>query len=147
MSFAVSDEQKALRQSVRGFFESKSDEAAVRAAMVSDLGFDRGLWDQMSRQLGLPGLAIAEEYGGSGASVSDQAVVLSELGRFLVCSPYFASVILAANAFTASGDKQACLAYLPRLASGESIGALASTEEHRGAGAGGGSDHGRSRHR
>ena len=61
--------------------------------------------------------------------MSDQAVVMSELGRFLVCSPYFASVILAANAFLESGDKQACLAYLPRLASGELIGALAANEQ------------------
>jgi alkylation response protein AidB-like acyl-CoA dehydrogenase len=129
MSFVTTDEQKALRQTVRAFLESKSDEAAVRTAMISDLGFDRGLWDQLGSQLGLAGLAIPEEYGGSGSSMSDQAVVMSELGRFLVCSPYFASVILAANAFLESGDKQACLIYLPRLASGELIGALAANEK------------------
>ncbi|HEX4431140.1 MAG TPA: acyl-CoA dehydrogenase family protein [Frankiaceae bacterium] len=128
MSFVTTDEQKALRQSVRSFLESKSDEAAVRTAMVSELGFDRGLWEQLSGQLGLAGLAIPEEYGGSGSSASDLAVVMSELGRYLVCTPYFASVILAANAFLESGDKEACLAYLPRLASGELIGALAVNE-------------------
>jgi alkylation response protein AidB-like acyl-CoA dehydrogenase len=129
MSFVTTDEQKALRQSLRSFLESKSDEAAVRAAMISETGFDRGLWDQLAGQLGLAGLAIPEEYGGSGSSVSDQAVVMSELGRFLVCSPYFASVILAANTILESGDKQACLAYLPRLASGELLGALAANEQ------------------
>jgi alkylation response protein AidB-like acyl-CoA dehydrogenase len=129
MSFVATDEQKALRQTVRSFLESKSDEAAVRTAMISELGFDRGLWEQLSGQLGLAGLAIPEEYGGSGSSMSDLAVAMSELGRFLVCSPYFASVILAANAFVQSGDKEACLAYLPRLASGELIGALAANEE------------------
>jgi alkylation response protein AidB-like acyl-CoA dehydrogenase len=132
MSFVTTDEQKALRQSVRSFLESKSDEAAVRAAMVSEFGFDRGLWDQLAGQLGLAGLTIPEEYGGSvssGSSMSDLAVVMSELGRFLVCSPYFASVVLTANAFLESGDKEACLAYLPRLASGELIGALAVNEQ------------------
>jgi alkylation response protein AidB-like acyl-CoA dehydrogenase len=128
MSFVVTDEQKALRQSVRALFESRSDEAAVRAAMESEFGFDRGLWELMTGQLGLAGLAIPEEYGGAGTSVSDQAIVLSELGRFLVCSPYFASAILAANALLESGDKQACLEYLPRIASGELIVALAANE-------------------
>ncbi|HEX4016705.1 MAG TPA: acyl-CoA dehydrogenase family protein [Frankiaceae bacterium] len=129
MSFVTTDEQKALRQSVRSFLESKSDEAAVRAAMVSELGFDRALWEQLAGQLGLAGLAIPEEYGGSASSMSDLAVVMSELGRFLVCSPYFASVILATNAFLESGDKEVCLAYLPRLAAGELIGALAVNEQ------------------
>jgi alkylation response protein AidB-like acyl-CoA dehydrogenase len=50
------------------------------------------------------------------------------MGRFLVASPYFASVVLAANGFIESGDKEACLAYLPKLASGQLIGALAATE-------------------
>jgi len=129
MSFVSTDEQKALRQSVRSFLESKSDESAVRAAMVSELGFDRGLWDQLSGQLGLAGLAIPEEYGGSGSVMSDLAVVMSELGRFLACSPYFASAVLAASTFLESGDKEACLAYLPRLASGELIAALAAHEQ------------------
>ena len=129
MSFVTTDEQKALRQTVRSFLESKSDEAAVRAAMVSELGFDRGLWDQLGGQLGLAGLAIPEEYGGSGSSMSDLAVVMSELGRFLVCSPYLASAVMAANALVESGDKQACLAHLPRLASGELLAALAVNEQ------------------
>jgi alkylation response protein AidB-like acyl-CoA dehydrogenase len=129
MSFVTTDEQKALRQTVRSFLERQSDEAAVRTAMVSELGFDRRLWEQLGGQLGLAGLTIPEEYGGSGSSMSDLAVVMSELGRYLACSPYFASVVLAANAFLESGDKGACLAYLPRLASGELIGALAVNEQ------------------
>jgi alkylation response protein AidB-like acyl-CoA dehydrogenase len=129
MSFVTTDEQRALQKTVRGFLETKSDEAAVRSAMISELGFDRGLWDQMSTQLGLAGLGIPEEYGGGGFPMSDQAIVMAELGRFLVCSPYFASTILAANTFVESGDKDACAAYLPRIASGELIAALATSEE------------------
>ena len=58
MSLALTDEQKALRKTVRDFLERKSDEAAVREAMESELGFDRALWDQMGSQLGLQALAI-----------------------------------------------------------------------------------------
>ena len=129
MSFKTTDEQKALRSTLRAFLESKSDETAVRAAMISELGFDRALWDQMGTQLGLQGLAIAEEYGGGGSSVSDLAVVMSELGRFLTCSPFFASVVLAANALVESGDKDACVTHLPGIASGELIAALAVSEQ------------------
>jgi alkylation response protein AidB-like acyl-CoA dehydrogenase len=128
MSLVATQEQRALQKSLRSLLESKSDESAVRAAMTSELGFDRGLWDQMGQQLGLAGLAIPEEYGGGGFSFSDQAVVLSELGRFLSCSPYFASVVLAANTLLESGDKDACVTQLPRLATGEVIAALAVSE-------------------
>ena len=126
--FVPTDEQQALRKTVRDFLERKSDEAAVRTAMVSELGFDRALWDQMGQQLGLQGLAIPEEYGGAGFRASDQAVVLSELGRFLTCSPYFGSVILATNTLLQSGDKAACERLLPGIASGALIAALAVLE-------------------
>lgn len=127
-SFAPTDEQQALRKTVRDFLERKSDEAAVRRAMVSEMGFDRALWDQMGQQLGLTGLAIPEQYGGAGFSPSDQAVVMSELGRFLTCSPYLGSVILAGNALLQSADKAACERLLPGIASGEVIAALAVLE-------------------
>ncbi len=129
MNFRATDEQRALQQTMRGFLEGKSDEAAVRAAMVSEPGFDRALWDQLGTELGVVGLTIPEEYGGGGFTSADQAVVLAELGRFLTCSPYFASAILAANTVLESGDKDACVTHLPRLATGELIAALAVTED------------------
>ena len=72
----------------------------------------------MAQQLGLQGLAIPEEYGGSGYSYVELIVVLEEMGRALLCAPYFSTVALAANALLASGDDDAKKEYLPGIAVG-----------------------------
>ena len=66
MNFAFSEEQEELRKSVRRFLDDKSKSEDVRRLMETDEGYDKAVWDQMAQQLGLQGLAIPEEYGGSG---------------------------------------------------------------------------------
>ncbi len=83
----------------------------------------------MGEQLGLQGLAIAEEYGGSGFTFLELGVVLEEMGRALLCAPYFSTAVLAANTLLLAGDEAAKEQYLPGLASGEQIGTLALCEE------------------
>ena len=56
------------------------------------------------------------------------AVVLEEMGRALLCAPYFSSVVLAANTLLLSGDDAAKKAHLPGIAAGETIATLATTE-------------------
>jgi alkylation response protein AidB-like acyl-CoA dehydrogenase len=92
-------------------------------------GYDEAVWQQMAQQLGLQGLAIPEEFGGSGYTYVELIVVLEEMGRALLCAPYFATVALAANALLASGDDGAKKELLPGIASGETIATLALTEE------------------
>ena len=130
MNFAFSDEQEELRNIVRQFLENKSDEAAVREQMETEQGYDEAVWSQMAEQMGLQGLVIPEEYGGSGYSYVELIVVLEEMGRSLLCAPYFSSVVLAANAVLHSGDEDAKQALLPGIASGESVATLAFTEEN-----------------
>jgi alkylation response protein AidB-like acyl-CoA dehydrogenase len=129
MDFAFSDEQEELRRTVRGFLEDKSPESEVRRLMETTEGYDPKLWQQMGEQLGLQGLAIPEEYGGAGFTFLELGVVVEEMGRALLCAPYFSTAVLAANALVLSGDEAAKEEYLPALASGESIGTLALTEE------------------
>jgi alkylation response protein AidB-like acyl-CoA dehydrogenase len=129
MDFAFSDEQEELRRTVRGFLADKSPESEVRRLMETTEGYDPKLWQQMGEQLGLQGLAIPEEYDGAGFTFLELGVVLEEMGRALLCAPYFATAVLAANALLLSGDDAAKQEYLPRLASGESVGTLALTEE------------------
>ena len=97
--------------------------------MDEPVGYDRQLWIQMSDQLGLHGLAIDEAYGGSGFGLVELGIVFEEMGRALLPGPFFASVGLAAAAISTSADREACLRYLPAIASGESIATLAVTEE------------------
>ncbi len=128
MNFAFSEEQEELRNIVRQFLASKSPESAVREQMATERGYDPEVWSQMAEQLGLQSLTIPEEFGGQGYGYVELIVVLEEMGRSLVCAPYFSTVVLAANAVMQSGDDAAKAALLPGIASGETIAALALTE-------------------
>ncbi len=128
MNFAFSEEQEELRNIVRQFLDAKSPESAVREQMDTEKGFDDAVWSQMSEQLGLQSLIIPEEFGGSGYSYVELIVVLEEMGRALLCAPYFSTVVLAANTLIHSGDDAAKKDLLPGIASGETIATLAFTE-------------------
>src|SRR5438876_7332688 len=130
MNFAFSDEQEELRRTVRAFLEDKSSSAEVRRLMETTEGYDPAVWEQMGSQLGLQGLAIPEEYGGSGYSYVELIVVLEEMGRALLAAPYFSTVALAANAILHSGDDAAKKELLGGIASGETIATLAFTEDN-----------------
>ncbi len=128
MNFAFSEEQEELRNIVRQFLEAKSSEADVREQMETERGYDPDVWAQMAEQLGLQSLTIPEEFGGQGYGYVELIVVLEEMGRSLLCAPYFSSVVLAANTVMQSGDDAAKAAILPGIASGETIATVAFTE-------------------
>ena len=98
--------------------------------METQEGFDTAAWNQMAGQLGLHQLAIPEEYGGAGYTFIELGLVLEEMGRALLCAPFFASVVLAAHTLLLCSDEQAKKSLLPELASGERIGTLAFTEQN-----------------
>lgn len=119
---------RELRSSVREFLEVKSPEEAVRKLMESEPRFDPAVWAQAADQLRLPGLTIPEEYGGDGFGPVELGVVLEEMGRALLCAPFFATVVLAAQALLASGDRAACARHLPGIAAGRTTATLAVAE-------------------
>jgi alkylation response protein AidB-like acyl-CoA dehydrogenase len=128
MNFAFTDEQDELRKTVRQFLDAKSPESAVREQMETESGFDPAVWSQMGEQMGLQGLIVPEEFGGSGYGYVELGIVLEEMGRSLLCAPFFSTVVLAANTLIHSGDEAAKAAHLPGIASGETIATLAYTE-------------------
>jgi alkylation response protein AidB-like acyl-CoA dehydrogenase len=128
MSIVFSEDQEELRRTVRAFLDQKSSEAEVRRLMETDEGYDPAVWQQMGSQLGLQGLAIPEEHGGSGFSFVELGIVLEEMGRRLLCAPYFSTVVLAANALLLSGDDVAMGRWLRNIAEGETIATVAVTE-------------------
>ena len=128
MNFAFTEEQEELRKTVRAFLEAKSSEEAVREQMETDNGFDDAVWAQMGEQMGLQGLAIPEEFGGSGYGYVELGIVLEEMGRSLLCAPFFSTVVLAANALILSGDDAAKQAHLPGIAAGTTKATVAFTE-------------------
>ena len=128
MNFDFDEDQEELRDTVRRFLEHSSAEADVRRLMATDLGYDAAVWAQMAGQLGLHGLAIPEAYGGAGFSFVELGIVLEEMGRVLMCAPFFASAVMAAQLLLATDDEQARKDYLPAIASGETIATVALTE-------------------
>jgi len=128
VNFAFSEEQEELRRIVRQFLDAKSSEEAVREQMDTERGFDEAVWNQMGAEMGLQGLIIPEEHGGQGYGYVELIVVLEEMGRRLLCAPYFSTVVLAANALIHSGDAAAQQAHLPGIAAGETIATVAFTE-------------------
>ena len=128
MNFAFSEEQEELRRTVRAFLDQKSPETEVRRLMDTTDGYDTAVWKQMGEQMGLQGLIVPEEFGGSGFTYVELGVVLEEMGRSLLCAPFFSTVALAANALIHSGDDAAKKTHLPGIASGETIATVAFTE-------------------
>src|SRR5579863_54784 len=121
-------EHEELRSAIRRFLERKSPESEVRRLMETTAGYDPAVWSQMADQLGLQGLIIPEQFGGSGYGYVELIVVLEEMGRALLCAPYFSSVVMAANLLMASGDDGAKKDYLPGIASGAVIATVALAE-------------------
>jgi alkylation response protein AidB-like acyl-CoA dehydrogenase len=128
VNFAFSEEQDELRRIVKQFLDSKSPETAVREQMETEAGYDEAVWNQMGQEMGLQALIIPEEYGGQGYTYVELCVVLEEMGRRLLCAPYFSTVALAANTLLQVGTDEAKQAHLPGIAAGETIATLAITE-------------------
>jgi alkylation response protein AidB-like acyl-CoA dehydrogenase len=122
---STEEDLAALRESVRSFLEAKSPMSAVRESMSTSDGFDRNLWRQMAEQLGLQGLSLPEQFGGSAFGMIEQLIVFEELGRCLYSGPYFSTVALAAGLLVRCDDEIAKGEYLPRIASGDLIASVA----------------------
>jgi len=128
VDFAFSEEQELLRSTVRTFIDRNYPESKVRELMAGPAGNDPALWRQMADQLGLQGLAIPEQHGGSGFGFQELAIVEEELGRALVPSPFLASVVQAGSYLAHCGDEAAQKDYLPPIAAGTTIASLAIVE-------------------
>jgi alkylation response protein AidB-like acyl-CoA dehydrogenase len=126
---AFTDEQEELRRTMRRFCDDRSPSAEVRRLMASTEGYSPPVWEQMASQLGLQSLTIPERYAGAGLGYVELAIVLEEMGRALLCAPYFATVAMAANALLTADDDDACATYLPSIATGETIATLALAED------------------
>lgn len=118
VDFSLSADQRMIRDAAAEFLAEQSTSTAVREAMVTEQGFDTTLWQRMGRELGWCAVPIAEEYGGLGLSPVEVALLLEQMGRRLVCSPFFVTVCVAATALQECGNVAANAQWLPRIAEG-----------------------------
>ena len=111
MKFSFSAEQDEFRSNLRRFLADRSPTKEVRRLMETDAGYERAAWQAMNAELGLTAVRVPEEYGGHGFGFSEQCIVLEEMGRALLCAPYFATSVLATAPLRVLGQGRgtACL--------------------------------------
>src|SRR3990172_2003516 len=124
MDFALSEEQEALRATALSFLAEHSSSERVRRAMASELGFDPETWKRIGAGLGWAALMVHEWNGGLGLGWIELSVLLEATGEALLCSPFFASVCLAANAILAAGSEAQKQELLPGIAEGQRLATL-----------------------
>ena len=128
MQFSFTAEQEEFRSVLRRFLEEKSPPSVVRRLMETEAGWDRTAWRELNETLGLSGVHVPEAYGGQGFGAVELGIVLEEMGRALLCAPYFASTVLAATAIMNAGTEAQKRDLLPDIASGDTVATLAFTE-------------------
>jgi alkylation response protein AidB-like acyl-CoA dehydrogenase len=126
-------EQDLLRDSVRRTVERHGGLDAVRKLENDPIGYSPALWSGLA-ELGVLGITIPEQYGGTGAGLLDATVVYEEFGRSLVPSPHLVSCVLAAGLIARSPAAAVREAMLPGLASGSAIATVATLESDGGFG-------------
>ena len=131
LDFQLGEDIDLLRRSVQQF---ASKEVAPRAAQIDrDNDFPRDLWPKLG-QLGLLGITVPEQYGGSGMGFLAQVVAMEELSRASAAAglSYGAHANLCVNQIYRHGSEQQRQRYLPKLCNGEHVGALAMSEPNAG---------------
>ena len=106
MDMGLSEVQQMLKNSAREFLSQECPLTLVREMEDDPQGFTDDLWRQVS-SLGWTGIPFPEQYGGTGGSFLDLAVLIEEMGRALLPAPYFATVVLGGlTVLDAGSDEQ-----------------------------------------
>jgi len=125
----TSEESELLRSAVRDALKQLSTSEDVRRTMATARGYEDRTWQRLSRELGLPGLTIAEEHGGAGLTEAELGIAIEEAGASLLCAPLFATAGLALPLLKALDDEQAMARYAPPIAAGELTATVALAED------------------
>jgi alkylation response protein AidB-like acyl-CoA dehydrogenase len=121
MDFDFSDEQREIKSTAREFIASRFKPEKVREIAESGDGTDERVWKEIC-ELGWPGIAISEEYGGQGLGVVELVILQEELGYACAPVPMFSNAYAGAAIQAAGSDEQRSR-WLPGIASGEQRGA------------------------
>jgi alkylation response protein AidB-like acyl-CoA dehydrogenase len=134
MALVLNEEQSMLRDSARGLISDKAPVSHLRQLRDAKdaTGFSRDLWKAFA-EMGFSGLLVPEEFGGSGLGCVEAGVVMEEIGRTLMPSPYLSTAVLAASALSRGGSAAQKSEHLPKISDGSLLAALAVDEgaKHR----------------
>jgi alkylation response protein AidB-like acyl-CoA dehydrogenase len=123
MYFDLTDEQQAIKSTARDLLAARCKSERIRALVESEHGFEQSDWEEMA-ELGWPGLALPEEWGGQGLGIVDLAVLFEEMGYALAPSPLLSTTV-AGLALAINGTDEQRERWLRPLAAGEARGTVA----------------------
>ncbi len=126
MDFSFDDGQELFKRSARQFFEAHCDKSVIRELEASETGFSSELWQGMA-ELGWMAVVVPSDYDGLESSLMELAVLFEEMGRAAMPSP-FLETVTATFGFLEAGNEEQKQTYLPRIAAGELVLALAIEE-------------------
>ncbi|MTV18343.1 MULTISPECIES: acyl-CoA dehydrogenase [Bradyrhizobium] len=134
MALVLTEEQSMLRDSARGLISDKAPVAHLRGLRDAKdaTGFSRDLWKTFA-EMGFSGLLVPDQFGGSGLGCVEAGIVMEEIGRTLMPSPFLATSVLAVSALSRGGSEAQKSQHLPKIADGSLLAALAIDEgaKHR----------------
>ncbi|MBR1195244.1 acyl-CoA dehydrogenase family protein [Bradyrhizobium sp. AUGA SZCCT0240] len=134
MALVLTEEQSMLRDSARGLISDKAPVSHLRSLRDTKdaTGFSRELWKAFA-EMGFSGLLVPENFGGSALGAVEAGVVMEEIGRTLMPSPFLSTAVLAASALTRGGSDAQKAAHLPKISDGSLLATLAIDEgaKHR----------------
>ena len=132
MDITLTKEQKDIAKEARRFLTKECPFDFVQEAYEADKDLTEDIWNKMT-DMDWMAMRIPEDFGGLGMEQTDLNIVLEEMGRAVVPGPFFATVMLTAEAIIAAGNDEQKKQYLPRIADGELKGSLALYESDGGA--------------
>ncbi|MES5487132.1 acyl-CoA dehydrogenase family protein [Bradyrhizobium sp. INPA03-11B] len=134
MALVLTEEQSMLRDSARGLISDKAPVAHLRGLRDAKdtTGFSREIWTTFA-EMGFSGLLVPDQFGGSGLGCVEAGIVMEEIGRTLMPSPFLSTSVLGASALSRGGSEAQKAQHLPKIADGSLLAALAIDEgaKHR----------------
>ena len=125
MEFAFTEEQEMIRETAAAFLAEVSDSEAVRRAMATEQGYDPELWRRICGEMYWQAIHLPEASGGMGLGYVELVAMMEQMGRYLLCSPFFSTVCLAANAVLVAGSEEQQGQWLGQLCAGDLTATLA----------------------
>ena len=125
MEFVFTEEQEMIRDTAAAFLAEVSDSAAVRRAMGTEQGYEPELWGRICSEMYWQAIHIPEAYGGIGLGYVELVAMMEQMGRSLLCSPFFSTVCLAGNALRVAGSEAQQVRWLAQLCDGTLTATLA----------------------
>ncbi|MBN1613217.1 MAG: acyl-CoA/acyl-ACP dehydrogenase, partial [Deltaproteobacteria bacterium] len=127
MDYKFTEDQEMIREAAKDFLEQECPKEKVRHLRDDEKAYDPEMWKKMI-ELGWMGVVLPEEYGGIGGEFLDLLVILEEMGRNILPSPFFQTVVLCSMPILKFGSDDQKNEYLTKIATEGQIWTLAINE-------------------